>query len=588
MHPHLATRPTTRRAVRPRRLSPSRAVVWVMMLVVIGASWLVAPSPASAHAMLTSTDPADGAELAEAPDAVTLTFNEPVEVPTGALRVFDADAQRVDTGLLDTGDRAVVSAALPEDLPDGGYVITYRVISDDAHPVGGVSSFTVGDGFAVDDATIGVLADGAEAGLARPLGMVLRGLGYLATLFVGGAALFAVTVARRTTDRTAARRLAVPAALAGVVVTLLGVPVQAAALTGDGFAAAVSMVTLGDVIGSSFGTSTLVRAAALVWLVVLWRPRTPPIVPAIAGLAAVASFALDGHQRTVEPTWLLMGGDLVHLVAGASWFGGLVLLADALRRRSLDDDAIEAAGMVARFSSVALVSFGLVAAGGVAMAVPLVGSIGALTGTTYGWLLVVKTAAVAVLVLVAFYNRQRLVPAITALRIPAGGSVDAPSLEGDRRVRRAGTAWQRLRRTVRLEAAVIAGVLVVTGVLVATQPASEAAGFGGLYETTAPLGNGLEIDVVVDPNEVGRNAIHLYVLDETGRPSAEVEDLMIELTYLPEGIGPIPIEPFFAGPGHWVANSDELAFAGDWQIRVVAGTDRFTELSAEVTVPVAP
>jgi copper transport protein len=568
----------------------SRAVALVVtLLAALAASWALAPSPASAHAVLTSTDPADGAVLPEAPEAVTLTFNEPVEVPTGALRVFDADTRRVDVGVLDTGDGAVVSVALPEDLPDGGYVVTYRVISADAHPIGGVTAFTVGGADAVDDATIGTLSDGAGAGFARPLGMGLRGLGYLTTLLAGGAALFAAGVARQATDRSAARRLALPVALAGVVVTLLTVPVQAAALTGEGFAAATSMVSLGDVLGSSFGTGALVRAAALVWLVVLWRPRTPPVVPAIIGLAAVASFALDGHQRSVDPTWLLVGGDVIHLVAGASWFGGLVLLAEALRRRSPDDDAVEAAGLVARFSSVALVSFALVAVGGVAMAIPLVGSVGALTGTTYGWLLVAKTTAVAVLVLIAFYNRQRLVPAIAALRVPAGGSIDAPSVGGERRVRRAGAAWQQLRRTIRIEVTVIAAVLLVTGVLVATQPASEAAGFGGLYETTAALGDdGLEIDVVVDPNEVGRNAIHLYVLDETGRPSADVEDLMLELTYVPEGIGPIPIEPFFAGPGHWVANSDELAFPGDWQIRVIAGLDRFTELSAEVTVPVAP
>lgn len=566
-----------------------RAVALLMaLLATLVASSSFVPSPASAHAMLTSSDPVDGAVLADAPEAVTLTFNEPVEVPTGALRIFDADAQRVDVGPLDTGDAAVVAAALPENLPDGGYVITYRVLSEDAHPIGGVSAFTVGDGLAVDDATIGTLADGAESGLARPLGLALRGVGYLVTLLAGGAALFAATVARRPRDRAAARRWALPAALAGVVVTLIAVPVHAAALTGDGFSAAFSLVTLGEVIGSSFGTSTLVRAAALAWLVVLWRPRTPPVVPAVIGLAAVGSFVLDGHQRSVDPTWLLVGGDVIHLVAGASWFGGLVVLADTLRRRSVDDDPVEAAGLVARFSSVALVSFGLLVVGGVAMAIPLVARVGALTTTTYGWLLVAKIAAGVVLVLMAFYNRQRLVPAITALRVPAGGSVDSPALDEDHRARRAGVAWGRLRRTVRLEAAVIAGVLMVTGVLVATQPASEAAGLGGLYEVTAPLGEGLEIDVVVDPNEVGRNAIHLYVLDETGRPTADVEDVMLELTYLPEGIGPIPIEPFFAGPGHWVTNSEELVFAGDWEVRVVAGVDRFTELRAEVTIPVAP
>jgi copper transport protein len=574
------------RRPHPAALPRWVAVVVVLLAAVVG-SWSFAASPASAHAVLTSVDPADGADLEVAPDTVTLTFNEPVEVPTGALRVFDADARRVDVGVVDTGDAAVVSVALPSDLPDGGYVVTYRVISTDAHPIGGVTTFTVGDATAVDDATVGALAAGAEDGAARPLGIALRGLGYLAVLLAGGAALFAASVARQGSDRAAARQLAIRAALVGIGVTLLSLPVQAAALTGDGLSAALSTTTLGEVIGSTFGVSALTRVFALVWLVRLWRARTPTMVPAIIGLAAVASFALDGHQRSVDPTWFLIGADIVHLAAAASWFGGLVLLAGALRRRSLDDDPVEAAGLVSRFSSVALVSFALVTLGGIAMAVPLVGSPAALTGTTYGRLLLAKTAAVAVVVLLAFYNRQRLVPAIAARLVPAGGSVDTPALGEDRRSQRARTAWSHLRRTVRIEAGVLIGVLLVTGWLVATQPASEAAGFGGLYETTAPLGDDLEVDVVVDPNQVGRNTIHLYVLDETGRPSTDVDDLVFELTYLPEDIGPIPIEPFFAGPGHWVAVSDELVFAGDWELRVVAGLDRFTELSAEVTVPVA-
>jgi hypothetical protein len=133
----------------------------------------------------------------------------------------------------------------------------------------------------------------------------------------------------------------------------------------------------------------------------------------------------------------------------------------------------------------------------------------------------------------------------------------------------------------------LVGVLLITGFLVSQQPAAEEAGLRGLYETTAPLGDELQVQVVVDPNQVGRNAIHLYVLDATGRPAADIDELRLELTYLDEGIGPIELEPLFAGPGHWIANTDELRFAGDWEIRVVAGIDRFTEQSTEVTVPVA-
>lgn len=577
--------------IRPATVWSSRAAtVWSTMLVgVLALGWLVVSAgPASAHAVLTSADPQDRAQLDEPPASVTLTFNEPVEAASDALRVFDADAERVDDGIVDGTPDSIVEVELPDDLPDGGYVVTYRVVSTDSHPVAGVLTFTVGDADEVTDDVVAELFGGSGVGLTGWLGPVLRGLGYAATLLAAGALVFSVAVARGPADRGAARRIGVRAALAGVVLALLAVPVQAAAVSGVGLVEALAPSVLGEALMSSFGLSSLVRAAALVWLAVLWRPGIVAWLPGAAALAATASYILDGHQRSVEPTWLLMGGDVVHLSAAAVWFAGLILLVGAMRRRRLDDDPVDAAALVARFSSIALVSVAAVSVAGVAMAVPLVGSFDALTSTTYGWLLIAKVAAVGVVVLIAAYNRQRLVPAITVRAAPAGGSVDAPATSEERHAERSRDAWRRLSTTVRLEAGVIVAVMLVTGVLVSTQPAADAGGLGGLYETTAELGDGLDVSVIVDPNRAGRNAIHVYVLEQTGRPTADVEDLELELTYLPEGIGPIPIDPFPVGPGHWTATIDDLAFAGDWEIRMVAGIDRFTELQTTVTVPVAP
>ena len=78
------------------------------------------------------------------------------------------------------------------------------------------------------------------------------------------------------------------------------------------------------------------------------------------------------------------------------------------------------------------------------------------------------------------------------------------------------------------------------------------------------------------------------LLDETGRPADDVEDLHLELTYVPEDIGPFQVEPFFVGAGHWTANVDTLRFPGEWRIDVVAGIDRFTEARATTRVVGSP
>lgn len=533
---------------------------------------LVTAGPASAHASLVDADPADRSELIEAPSEVRLIFSEPVAVPTAGVRVLDAGAERVDLGTVETGDPTVVAVELPDDLPDGGYVVIFRVVSEDSHPVSGVRTFTVGDAEAVDDALLQDLSGSADAGLALQVGRGVRTLGYLATLLAAGAAFAAWRLVRRPEEMRTAHRLATGATRAGLLVALIAVPVQAVSVAGE-LSAAWSPVALWETATSPFGVAVTLRVIWLAALAVLLWLRASWVAATGAGALAVASFVLDGHQRSVEPAWLLVGGDLLHLAAAAVWLGGLALLVLELRLPDAREDPVGAAALVARFSTLALVTIGVLAVGGVLMAPPLLGSLDALTATDYGLLFLGKLALVAVVVVVAAYNRGRLVPAI------AGGGEPTGQARVDR-------AFSQLSRTLRVEAGVVVAVLSVTAVLATTQPASESAGFGGVFQTTVPFGEEHQLELVVDPNVAGTNALHLFAVDDTGRPSEAIEDVRVELTYLPEGIGPIEITPFTAGPGHWTTTTDELRFPGEWEVRVIGGLDRFSEVDARIVVPV--
>lgn len=579
------------------RLGPWRAVLRVLVLAILVVGGLVAlTGPASAHATLVETVPADTATVDRPPEAVVLRFNEPVEVPSDGIRVYDADAARVDAGALESSDPNEVGVTLPADLDDGGYVVTYRVVSADSHPVNGTFAFTVGEGEAVDDAVIADLFGGAGSAWTGVVGPALRAASYLGVLVALGAAAFAAWVAASVADRERAWTWAVRGAVLAAVTSLLAVPVQTVAVTGRGLLDALTSVgDLGEVlVFSSFGQSTLVRLVALAAFVVAWRRMGAAseggtgrhLEVLLTGALAAASFAMDGHQRTVEPTWALAVGDVVHLLGAATWTGSLLLLFVAVRHRRLDDDPVGAAGLVARFSRLAAWSVIALAVAGVGMSYVLVRAPRALTSTGYGWTLIAKVALVAVVLLVAAYNRWRLEPAIAARVAPAGGSTDVESTAADRTATRSRAAWRQLGRTLALELAGIVAVVGVTGFLVSQRPAAEAAGVTGAYQVTVALTDDYDIDLVVDPNQVGRNAIHVYVLDATGRPAGDIEDLRVELTYVPEQIGPIVIEPFVAGPGHWVANIDDLRFAGEWEVRVVAGIDRFTEADARIGVVV--
>ena len=108
---------------------------------------LAPAAPAAAHASLVETDPAEGQVLAESPGEARLTFDETVSVAASGVQVFDAQGEAV-TSEAATRD-AVLTVDLPDTLAEGTYVVSWRVVSADGHPVAGALTFSVGQPSAV-------------------------------------------------------------------------------------------------------------------------------------------------------------------------------------------------------------------------------------------------------------------------------------------------------------------------------------------------------------------------------------------------------------------------------------------------------
>lgn len=539
--------------------------------LVAGAAFLAAGAvapPAGAHAVLESTTPADRARLDEAPSSITFTFSETVGATTGAVRVYDASGTRVDTGRVDT-DGGVVTVGLEDGLGDDAFVATYRVVSADGHPVSGAISFTVGDGPELDDEMLSSLFDDDADRPWEIAGAALRWLAYGGALFATGAAAFVLVVdpTRRRPTVTAVR-VAAAAAAVGIAGNLL---VQAHLASGLGLWSLFRDGVAGDVLADGVGLSAAVVVAGLVAIAAtVGVSRHGGARPALAAgaLAASAGFALSGHTATSDPEWLVTAADAVHAVTAGVWFGGLVLLVGAIRRHRRGDDPTAAAGAVGRFSVLAGASLVAAAAAGAALSWSEVRTLDGLTGTGYGQLLLVKVGVVAVVAGLAAYNRLRLVPAVRT------STADRPR----------STAWRRLRLVATSEAALLVVVLALSSVLVQVTPARALA--TAPFSTTVELGDG-SVNVVVDPPRVGDTELHLYLLDESGRPGDLFADgVTVELSLPSEDIGPLVREPYVAGPGHYQLDGDVFAIAGTWDVTVSARASRFESLSTTVEVPI--
>jgi copper transport protein len=345
----------------------------------------------------------------------------------------------------------------------------------------------------------------------------------------------------------------------------------------------------------------------------------------------------------------------VHVVAAAAWLGGLIGLGLVLwdRTRPEPSDAPGSTGsnaptastasgstatttavltadrptdvaaverleatalIVSRFSDVALVSVIALILAGLTMAWIEVGSVHALTSTTYGRLVLTKIAIVLVIAVFAAYNRFRLVPDIVADTRHARRLLTAAQADGDDAGAGAAdtdtdtdtatltvegieddpVAWafeglRRLARTVMAEALAILVVLAVTSVLVNTQPARNVVGDVSVANQTLPITTSTPdstLNLVVAPATAGTNSVHLSYYDAQGRPIAVAGPVKIEFALPDADIGPITRDVVDAGPGHYILDDADLSPKGTWQITVVTRTSEFEQQRTTFSVKI--
>lgn len=551
------SRPGTRHLHRRRALR-ALLVTCLAALVV-----LVPVSAASAHATLLSSDPPDGSVLQVSPDVITFTFDETVTLVANSVQVFDAKGNVVPAEV--KGRDAVVSAAVPAHLPRGSYVVAWRVISADSHPVAGSITFSVGAPSLT--VTPPKIATGTDHRVQVPIA-VLATLTYVGLFLAGGLLLFQLWTTRgiRLRPETGRRldRVRWVASVVVVIAAALSVPLngandQALGLGGILQADAFDLSLVGDDVIVA-GAQILGLALALVFV------RRLPWLAATGAVLAVLSPAFVGHSRATYPVSLVMASDVLHLLAAATWLGGLVGL--ALILGSLSGRENDAATVIARFSVTGAWVLGALTLTGTIAAWRIIDSWSGLVETGYGRVLLVKIAVVAVTAAVAGYNRYRLVPRVRA----AVGHA----------ARR--TAAGRVRNSVRAEAALIVGVLGLTGFLVDLSPNQTVASRAPVASrVSAALAGRTKVLATLSPGHIGPNTLTVQIQDESGEPLEGYAAPTISVSSPTVDLGQVTINPIASGT---YAAKVVLPQAGTWTVEVSLRATEFDNPVTDVDVRV--
>ncbi len=512
-------RPGGRRAV-----APLAVVLVTTVLVLVGGG-----GPASAHAYLAGSDPADGARLEAAPPALRLELTEHVVLGASRLVLVDGDGHRVPLTrprLLTAGSDSEQPSTLVAELPvlrPGAYRLTWQTLSaDDLHATGGALVFGVG-------------TDVTAAGPSRPRtswpeALVRAALLAASALALGG--LLAARVLGRAHARASgALRLAAGAALSA--------PVLAGALL---------MVQLGSsgssgatLLSGGYGARWLLRWAGLVLLAAgsVGRLRssgraTPWTFVAVTGgaLAALGTAAL-GHlgAGTAGPVRLLVASE--HLGAALTWAGAVGVLGVVLVRERHVLDGAERVRVLRAFGLPAAACLGVAAVTGVLLAGDVVGSLDSVLLTTYGRTLLLKVVLVAVAASLGLRHHRLL---------RTRGPVVAP------------------RRGVLAEALVLLGVVGATGVLGSSGTATDPAYLRQPPADDVAVGRRLEdlqVEVALSPNRPGTGLGQVQVFD-TRRPAP----------------APVTGVDLRVGDGAWLPTTVDPA--GSWTAPTEAGSGRTT------------
>jgi copper transport protein len=490
---------------------------------------LAAPATAFAHAALLHTTPSASVVVNRAPQDVRLTYSEPVEPKFAIVSVTDANGNQETSGSPRRSSTNADELVVPlKHVPSGWYLVFWRVISVDGHPVRGAFTFAVGPSqgpppqFAIPS-----LSETATT----PKLLITRWIVFLSTMAALGLFLLRITIAQPLPRRVqgASLRTVTIAFWAALGVAIVAAPIYAVFTTAE--FALRSSFDLNAVIPlihqSAFGRGYLDLTVVLLLFagaaaVALWldRPDRPErsiaSLLALGGALAIGVSALVipgtvGHASQTSPRGVAMTLDALHLVGGSVWIGGLIGLIvlwqatpQILRVRSLSY-------VVPRFSKVALVSVLILLGSGIWASVLHLPTLGSLWQTSYGLAIVAKIGLLGTAMLLASVNLLRNTPRLAAAQRRPDLATGAAGL---------------LRRLVTGEVVLVVWALFAAAILTSLAPPSKAlAEVSGASARVGPgpvrrtvKKNGYNLVFAVSPNKAAIPNEFNVQITKSGRP----------------------------------------------------------------------
>ena len=523
---------------------------------------------ASAHPFLLDSEPGQGQNAPAGTTQIITNYSEAVEIGFSELRVYDANGNQVDNKdtAYNGGETSLIVTTPP--LEDGVYTITSKVLSKiDGHLVQAAIVFGVGD-VKIDSSLLEKQENSETTFIPES---IARFPGLVGQTIVLGGVIVSITI--WSSQQTRFREV-----FADINEQF---KIKFSKIIGIGVIAtfASNFIMLGvqtwrletsplDVIGTTFGTTWLIRMIITIIIIGLWfwmekkneitiKGQIPLL---IASLILIATTTMMGHGASteLEAPWIL---DYSHNLLSSIWIGGVIFFAFvALPTITKTENSIKekiTLSLIPRFSGLFIIAIGILIITGPTLLWFLDDNVASLTDSTYGKLILIKIA-------------------IAAAMIGFGGMYQIKFLKNMNDLEKLNIS-RKISKPLKFEAGLGIALLAVVALLVnSSLPAGEIQSADAIQGTfgyeSVLFSENAKFDVKVLPAGIGSNTISVIVTSYDDKPLADISGLKVKVSNPQKNISPIEAEVTENVQDSVTKYSADatFGFAGNWQIELEA------------------
>ncbi len=511
------------------------------------------PSFIDAHAYLQQSSPSANETILSSPSKITLQFNESIQPAFHSIQVTNSTGERVDLddSYIADNQPKTLEANIRPNLADGLYIIGWKIISGDGHPLEGSIPFQIGSS-SISTNVPSANSTGYYPGLDL---ILIRWLLYLSMAFLMGILSFYLFMypsnpkAKHPLPQRSRKMLWI--SYGGIAVSiLLGLPLQATIEARLQWSELWTTPWLNQMMQTNFSAIWLTQVVMVVILggFMYIANRTPErsysrsmyqYAALLLGLGILLSKSFIGHAAASELKVLSITMNFLHLSASCIWIGSLLALAailpgEASLPSSPEDRKRIIFRVIRTFSYWGTGLVTILILSGTYASLKYVPTMYSLFNTLYGQVLLIKCGLVLIMLGFAAFNMLR------------------------------GRHNKSIGRTVWIELSVGVITLVLAALLTNLPTAMTSPGPIDLSNT---LENGEKISLQVSPNVIGNNQFEIQVQDANRKDVLNIQQIKLTLTSLDMDMNKYEILIPYQPNSTFIAE-DLISMAGRWNIQV--------------------